>query len=94
MRVFYAAAVVALLAGPAYAQTAPVPRYGELDKAKTPREKEVEQESERAYQRSLSNIPAKGGAADPWGNVRSDSAPKPATKNAPEKRAKTGNAAN
>ena len=94
MKIFHAAAVVALLAGPAYAQTASIPRYGELDKAKTPREKEVEQESERAYQRSLGNIPAKGGAADPWGNVRSDSTPKTATKGAPEKRAKTGNAAN
>ena len=31
---------------------------------------------------------------DPWGNVRSDSAPKPVAKAAPVKRAKTGNAAN
>jgi hypothetical protein len=94
MKVFHAAAVVALLAGPAFAQTATVPRYGELDKEKTPQQKAAEQDAERAYQRSLSNIPAKGGTADPWGNVRSDSTPKPATKSAPDKRAKTGNAAN
>ncbi|GAC1338577.1 MAG: hypothetical protein NVS4B4_10430 [Bradyrhizobium sp.] len=94
MKVFHAAAVVALLAGPAYAQTEPVPRYGELDKDKTPQQKAAERDTERAYQRSLSNIPAKGGIADPWGTVRSDSTPKTATKGAPEKRAKTGNAAN
>jgi hypothetical protein len=94
MKVFHAAAVVALLAGQAYAQTAPVPRYGELDKEKTPQQKGAEQETERAYQRSLSNIPAKGGTTDPWGTVRSESSPKPATKSAPDKRAKSGNAAN
>lgn len=94
MKVFHAAAVVALLAGPAYAQTQPVPKYGEVDKDKTPREKEAERESERSYQRSLRNIPEKGGTTDPWGNVRSDSTPKTATRSAPGKPAKTGNAAN
>jgi hypothetical protein len=93
MKVFRAVAVVGLLAGPAYAQTQPVPKYGELDKDKTPQEKAFERDTERAYQRSLRNIPEKG-AADPWGNVRSDSTPKTATKGVPEKRAKTGNAAN
>jgi hypothetical protein len=94
MKVFYAAAVVALLAGPAHAQTQSVPKYGELDKDKTPQEKASERDAERAYQRSLHNIPDQGGTADPWGTVRSESAPKTATKSTPEKRAKTGNAAN
>jgi hypothetical protein len=93
MKVFHAAAVVALLAGPAYAQTPSIPKYGEVDKDKTPHQKEAERDAERAYQRSLGNIPEKG-TADPWGNVRSDSTPKTATKSGPEKRAKTGHAAN
>ncbi|HXN67743.1 MAG TPA: hypothetical protein VN926_08815 [Bradyrhizobium sp.] len=93
MRVFAAAALVALLVTPAYAQQKPVPRYGEADKDKTPQEKAAEKAAEEAYQRSLGNIPDKG-PTDPWGNMRSDGAPKPAAKDAPVKRAKTGNAAN
>ena len=96
MRVFAAAAVIALLAGPAYAQGA-VPRYGETDKDKTPQQIEADKEAQRAYKRSLGNIPDQG-PTDPWGNVRSDGPPKPAAKTAakaiPAKRPKTGNAAN
>ena len=88
MRFFLAAMIVALLAGPAYAQTqAPVPRYGDTAKEKSPQEKEAEKEAERAYKRSLGNIPDQG-PTDPWGNVRSDGAPKPAAKTSPAKRAK------
>ena len=93
MRVLLAAAMIALLAGSAYAQTPKVPGYGEVDKDKTPSQKEADKEAERAYQRSLGNIPDKG-TTDPWGGVRSDSAPKPAAKAAPAKRTKTGNVAN
>jgi hypothetical protein len=82
-----AAAMVALLAGPSYAQGKPA------DKEKSAVEKEADREAERAYKRSLGNIPDQG-PADPWGNVRSDSAPKPVAKASPAKRAKTGNAAN
>jgi hypothetical protein len=92
MRVFAAAAVVALIvgSGPAYAQQKQVPKYGEEDKAKTPAEIEAEKEAKKAYERSLGNIPDKG-TTDPWGNVRSDSSPKPAAKAAPAKPAKTVN---
>ena len=97
MRVFLAAAMIALLtgllAGSAYAQTDRVPKYGEVDKDKTPQQIEADKEAQRAYQRSLGNIPDRG-ATDPWGGVRSDSAPKPAAKAAPAKRTKTGNVAN
>jgi hypothetical protein len=92
MRVFCAVAVIALLGGPAYAQGA-VPRYGETDKEKSPQEMESDRRAEKAYKKSLGNIPDQG-PTDPWGNVRSDGAPKPAAKGAPAKRAKTGNAAN
>jgi hypothetical protein len=93
MRVFCAAAVIALLAGPAYAQSASVPKYGETDKTKTPQEIQAERDAEKAYKRSLGNIPDKG-SSDPWGGVRSDSAPKPVAKAAPAKRTKTDNTAN
>jgi hypothetical protein len=93
MRVFAAAAVIAILAGPAFAQSQPVPRYGDIDNKKSPQEIEAERESERAYKKSLGNIPDQG-PTDPWGSVRSDSAPKAAAKAAPAKRTKTGNTAN
>ena len=93
MRVFAAAAVIAILAGPAYAQSQPVPRYGDIDSKKSPQEIEAERESEKAYKRSLGNIPDQG-PTDPWGTVRSDNAPKAAVKAAPAKRTKTGNTAN
>ena len=93
MRVFAAAAVIALLAGPAYAQSKSIPKYGETQKDKTPQEIEAEREAERAYKRSLGNIPDQG-PTDPWGNVRGDSAPKPVAKAAPAKRTKTGDTVN
>ena len=92
MRIFCAAAVVALLAGPAYAQSQPVPRYGDL-KGKSPQEIAAEREAERAYHKSLGNIPEQK-ATDPWGTVRSDNAPKTVAKDPPAKRAKAGGAAN
>jgi hypothetical protein len=91
MRVLLAATLIALLAGPAYAQTKNVPKYGDADKEKSPTEKEAEKEAERAYKRSLGNIPDQG-PTDPWGNVRSDGAPKPAAKTSPAKRAKVDGA--
>jgi len=87
MRIFAAAAIIAFLAGPAYAQTQHIPKYGEVDKDKTPQQIESEREAERAYKRSLGNIPDQG-PTDPWGNVRSEGAPKAAAKAAPSKRTK------
>jgi hypothetical protein len=75
VRAFIAAATIAALAGSALAQQAPVQRYGEKDKEKTPNEKQLEKDAERAYQRSLGSVPEKG-PADPWGNARSVEAPK------------------
>ena len=87
MRIFAAAAIIAFLAGPVYAQSKSIPKYGEVDKEKTPQQIEGEREAERAYKRSLGNIPDQG-PTDPWGNVRSESAPKAAAKAAPSKRTK------
>ncbi len=83
--------MIALLAGPVYAQN--VPKYGEADKEKSPAEKEADKEAQRAYQRSLGNIPEQK-SADPWGVVRSDNAPKAAVKTTHAKpKAKTDSAA-
>jgi hypothetical protein len=91
MRVLLAGAMIALLAGPACAQSKSIPKYGETDKDKSAVEKAADKEAEQAYQRSLGNIPDQG-PVDPWGNVRSESAPKPVAKASSAKRTKTGNA--
>jgi hypothetical protein len=88
MRVLAAAVIVACVAGPAFAQQKSIPRYGEVDKDKTPEEKRQAKDAEEAYKRSLGNIPAQK-AVDPWGNVRSDATPKAETKT-PAKKTKTG----
>jgi hypothetical protein len=75
VRVFIAVAIVAALAGPVLAQQAPMQRYGEKDKEKTPNELDQERAAQRAYQRSLGSVPDKG-PVDPWGNARSVEAPK------------------
>ena len=90
MRIILAAAVLALLAGPAFAQNDDhVPRYGEEDKEKTPEQKRGEKAAQDAYQRSLSNIPDKG-PTEPWGAVRSTDTPKPTATTAKPKKTKTG----
>ena len=91
MRPFYAAAVIALLAGPAFAQSQAVPRYGETSKEKTPQELAAEKEAEQAYKRSLGNIPEQK-ASDPWGTVRSE--PKTVAKDPAAKRTKAGSTPN
>jgi hypothetical protein len=92
MRVFRAALAIAFLvvclSGPGYAQQQPMPKYGEETKDKTPQEKEADKAAERAYQRSLGNIPDQG-PTDPWGTVRSNSdAPKASTAKASTAKAK------
>ena len=91
MRVLRAAAMIMLLAGPAYAQS--IPKYGELS-SKTPKQIEEERTTENAYKKSLGNIPDQA-PTDPWGNARSVGAPNAAAKPSPAKpRTKTGGAAN
>jgi hypothetical protein len=81
--IFGAVAVIALLAAgtilPAAAQTQNIQKYGDPDKEKTPSQIAAEKEAEKAYQRSLGNIPAQKNT-DPWGTVRSDDAPPKAAK--------------
>jgi hypothetical protein len=92
MRVAAAAVIATLLASPAFAQDKPIPKYGEVDKDKTPAEKQAEKDAEAAYKRSLGNISAQK-PVDPWGNVRGDSPAKPEAK-APARKTKTGTSSN
>ena len=86
MRVILAAATIMMLTSVAFAQDH-VQRYGEADKEKSPIEIQAEKDAQRAYQKSLGNIPDKG-PSDPWGAVRSD-APKTAASTPAAKPAKT-----
>jgi hypothetical protein len=90
MRFLLAAAIIASLASPAFAQDTHVPRYGEEDKDKTASQKAADKAAAEAYQRSLGNIPDKG-SSDPWGTVRNDTPKTAATKPAKTK-TKTGSA--
>ena len=98
MKLFRMAAVLAVLAGPAYAQ---MPNLNLLQEGpgKTPEEKAAEAERDKAYKETLKKIPDSKASNDPWGGMRSDppkqAAPKAsaATTSAPKK-TKTGTAAN
>ena len=89
MRILGAAAVIALLTGPAYAQmqTPNINLIPELQ-SKTPEEKEAEAERDKAYRESLRKIPDAKTSADPWGSVRGGETAKAAAPAKP--RAKTG----
>ena len=91
MRILSAAAVIALLAGPAYAQGHQINLISELP-SKTPEEKEADAIKEKAYKESLRKIPDTKTSSDPWGNVRGADTPKSVAPAKP--RTKTGNAAN
>src|SRR4051794_26774818 len=78
-RIFLAAGILAMIAAPAPAQQAPVQAYGEKDKDKTLTQQQIEKDAERAYRRSLGNVPDKA-AIDPWGSARGAEAPKAAAK--------------
>jgi hypothetical protein len=87
MRVFRTAAVFAILAGPAFAQVPNVNLIPELA-SKTPEEKELEAEQQKAYRDSLKKIPDVKTSSDPWGTVRNVETPKTSAPAKP--RTKTG----
>jgi hypothetical protein len=93
MRILSAAAVIALLTGPAYAQmqTPHVNLLSDLP-SKTPEDKEQEAAQQKAYKESLKKIPDAKVSSDPWGNVRSVDTPKTSAPAKP--RTKTGSTAN
>lgn len=98
MKLFRMAAVLAVLAGPAYAQ---MPNLNLLQDgpSKTPEEKAAEAEREKAYKETLKKIPDSKASNDPWGGMRSDPpskqpAPKASAATSAPKKTKTGTAAN
>jgi hypothetical protein len=91
MRIVGAAAVILLLAGPAYAQAPNINLIPEFT-SKTPEEKEADAAKEKAYKDSLKKIPDVKAPSDPWGTVRGADAPKAA--GAAKPRTKTGSTAN
>jgi hypothetical protein len=88
MKVLRAAALIALLTGPAYAQMPNINLMPETA-SKTPEQKEAEEARDKAYKESLKKIPDAKVSADPWGNVRTDT-PKAAGK----PKSKTGSTVN
>jgi hypothetical protein len=84
MKIIGIVAVMALLAGPAWAQTENMQKYGDPDKVKTQADIAREKDAEQAYKRSLGNIPEQK-STDPWGTVRSDNAAPKAAAKAPAK---------
>jgi hypothetical protein len=95
MRVFGAVVgagvAIALLAGPAYAQTPNINLIPELQ-SKTPEEKEQDAIKDKAYRESLKKIPDAKASNDPWGSVRSTDTPKAAAPAKPK--TKTGSTTN
>ncbi|WP_174248028.1 hypothetical protein [Bradyrhizobium sp. S69] len=88
MKVLRAAALIALLTGPAYAQMPNINLMPETA-SKTPEQREAEEARDKAYKESLKKIPDAKVSADPWGNVRTDT-PKAAGK----PKSKTGSTVN
>jgi hypothetical protein len=87
MKILSAAAMIVLLAAPAYAQTPNINLIPELQ-TKSPEEKEQEAVREKAYRESLRKIPDAKTSSDPWGSVRGNEAPRAAAPAKPK--AKTG----
>jgi hypothetical protein len=88
MKVLRAAAVIALLTGPAYAQMPNINLIPEIA-TKSPEEKEADAVRDKAYRDSLKKIPDAKVSSDPWGTVRADTPKAPA-----KPRTKTGSTAN
>ena len=96
MKAFRAAAVLVLLAGPAYAQMQ-TPSLNLLadQPSKTPDQIEQEQARDKAYKESLKKIPDAKTSTDPWGGMRSDPPKTAAPKaSAAAKKTKTSPTAN
>ena len=75
MKVLRAAALLALLTAPAYAQKMPDINLIPEVKSKTPEEIERDKQLDKAYKDSLRKIPDAKGSNDPWGAVRSSETP-------------------
>ena len=69
-KLIQAAAILALVAGPAAAQVAMSP-FKAHEKRLTPDEIAKQKATDSAYRAALDKIPEKKVTVDPWGNIRS-----------------------
>jgi hypothetical protein len=99
MKVFRIVAVIALLTGPAYAQTPEL--IHSFGPEKTPRQKADDELREKfSKEKKIPEADVKKSSVDPWGNVRSGNAAKSSTSTNPKTatsakpRTKTGADAN
>ena len=80
-----AAAILALVTGPAAAQVALSP-FKSQEKRLTPDELKEKQQREKDYKAAMDKIPEKKVTVDPWGNIRpapQNAAPQATAKNKP-----------
>ena len=97
MKLFRMVAVLALVAGPAFAQDgAPHINLMADGPSKTDDEKAADVERDKAYKETLKKIPDAKASNDPWGGMRADPPKQPAPKAAAAtpKKPKAGTAAN
>jgi hypothetical protein len=98
MKLFRMAAVLALVAGPAFAQESPHINLMADGPSKTDDEKAADAAREKAYKDTLKKIPDAKAANDPWGGMRADPpkqpAPKAAAATSAPRKTKAGTAAN
>ncbi|WP_298884545.1 hypothetical protein [uncultured Bradyrhizobium sp.] len=99
MKLFRMAAVLALVAGPAFAQESPHINLMADGPSKTDDEKAADAARDKAYKETLKKIPDAKAANDPWGGMRADPPKQPAPKKtsaatSTPKKPKAGTAAN
>jgi len=68
-KLIHAAAILALVTGPAAAQMALSP-FKSQERKLTPDELKEKQEREKDYKAAMDKIPDKKAAVDPWGDIR------------------------
>jgi hypothetical protein len=79
-----AAAILALVTGPAAAQGVALSPFKQDEKKMTPDELKAKQEREKDYKAAMDKIPDKKVVKDPWGDVRpapQNAAPQSTAKN-------------
>jgi len=79
-KLIQAAAILALVTGPAAAQMALSP-FKSQERKLTPDELKAKQDRERDYKAAMDKIPDKKTTVDPWGDIRPAPAPQATAKN-------------
>ncbi|GLR90736.1 hypothetical protein [Bradyrhizobium iriomotense] len=72
MKAFRVAALLAIIAGPAYAQQMPHINMMQDAPGKTDEEKAADAERDQRYKETMKKIPDAKTSSDPWGGMRAD----------------------